>query len=173
MGGRKDQEIAPNRFRAAAGRYYEEFSIGEVYEHRPGRTVSQQDNAWFTLLTMNTHPLHFDASYAARTEFGRPLVNSCLTLAVVTGMSVSDLTQKATANLGWSRVELRAPVFAGDTLYAESEVLSVRESKSRPHEGVVSVRTTGSKDDGTVFMVFERTFLVPKRGHAIDDVAER
>lgn len=167
------EQVGPHRYRESFGRYLEDFRIGDVYEHRPGRTLSETDNTWFTLLTMNTHPLHFDVVYAAQTEFGRPLVNSCLTLAVVTGMSVSDLSQKATANLGWSRVELVAPVFVGDTLYAESEVLSVRESESRPHEGVVGVRTTGSKDDGTVFMVFERTFLVPKRGHAIDDVAER
>jgi acyl dehydratase len=161
--------VGPNRTRESFGRYFEEFRVGDVYEHRPGRTISETDNTWFTLLTMNQHPLHFDAAFAAKTEFGRPLVNSCLTLAMVTGMSVSDLSQKAVANLGWDKVRLTAPVFAGDTLYAESEVLEVRESKSRPAQGVVTVRTTGKKADGTVVMTFERSILVPKRGHAVDD----
>ena len=163
------ERVGPNRYRESFGRHFEDFTVGHVYEHRPGRTISEADNTWFTLLTMNTHPVHFDAAYAAKTEFGRPLVNSCLTLSIVAGMSVTDLSQKATANLGWDKVRLTAPVFAGDTIYAESEVLEVRESKSRPHEGVVTVRTTGKKADGTVFMTYERTFLVPKRGHAIDD----
>jgi acyl dehydratase len=161
--------VGPNRTRESFGRYFEEFRVGDVYEHRPGRTVSEADNTWFTLLTMNQHPLHFDAAFAAKTEFGRPLVNSCLTLALVTGMSVSDLSQKAVANLGWDKVRLTAPVFAGDTLYAESEVLEVRESKSRPAQGIVTVRTTGRKADGTVIMTFERSILVPRRGHAVDD----
>ena len=161
----------PNRYRESFGRYFEDFRIGDVYEHRPGRTISEADNTWFTLLTMNTHPLHFDAAYAANTEFGRPLVNSCLTLAMVTGMSVSDLSQKAVANLGWDKVRLTAPVFAGDTIYAESEVLEARESKSRPTQGIVTVRTTGRKADGTAFMSYERAILVPKRGHAVDDLA--
>ena len=159
----------PRRYRESFGRYLEDFNVGDVYEHRPGRTISEADNTWFTLLTMNTNPLHFDAAYAAKTEFGRPLVNSCLTLAMVTGMSVSDVSQKAIANLGWDKVRLAAPVFAGDTLYAESEVLEVRVSKSRPTQGIVTVRTTGRKADGTVFMTFERSILVPKRGHAAED----
>ena len=152
-----------------AGRFYEDFEVGATYHHRPGRTISGADNTWFTLLTMNTNPLHFDAAYAAKTEFGRPLVNSCLTLAMVTGMSVSDVSQKAIANLGWDKVRLAAPVFAGDTIYAESEVLEVRESKSRPTQGIVTVRTTGRKADGTAFMTFERSILLPKRGHAAGD----
>ncbi|HEX9686942.1 MAG TPA: MaoC family dehydratase [Burkholderiales bacterium] len=160
--------VAPNRYRQSFGRYFEDFKVGDVYEHRPGRTISEADNTWFTLLTMNTNPLHFDAAYSAKTEFGRPLVNSCLTLAMITGMSVSDVSQKAIANLGWNKVRLTAPVFAGDTIYAESEVLEVRDSKSRPDDGIVSVRTTGKKADGTVFMTFERSILVPKRGHAAD-----
>ena len=165
------KRIGAKRYRETFGRHLEDFKVGDVYEHRPGRTISEADNTWFTLLTMNTHPLHFDAAYCARTEFGRPLVNSCLTLAMVTGMSVSDLSQKAVANLGWDKVRLTAPVFAGDTIYAESEVLEVRESKSRPTQGIVTVRTTGRKTDGTVFMSYERAILVPKRGHAVDDVA--
>ena len=165
------KQVGPNRYRESFGRHFEDFKVGDVYEHRPGRTISEADNTWFTLLTMNTHPLHFDAAYSARTEFGRPLVNSCLTLAIVTGMSVTDLSQKAVANLGWDKVRLTAPVFAGDTIYAESEVLEVRESKSRPTQGIVTVRTTGKKADGTMFMSYERSILVPKRGHAADDVA--
>lgn len=159
----------PRRYRQAFGRCLEDFAVGDVYEHRPGRTISEADNTWFTLLTMNTNPLHFDAAYAAKSEFGRPLVNSCLTLAMVTGMSVSDVSQMAIANLGWDKVRLAAPVFAGDTIYAESEVLEVRESKSRPTQGIVTVRTTGRKADGTVFMTFERSILLPKRGHAAAD----
>jgi acyl dehydratase len=166
------KRIGPNRYRESFGRHLEDFRVGDVYEHRPGRTIGEADNTWFTLLTMNTHPVHFDAAYAAETEFGRPLVNSCLTLAIVAGMSVSDLSQKAIANLGWDKIRLTAPVFVGDTIYAESEVLAVRESGSRPTQGIVTVRTTGKKADGTVFMTYERTFLVPKRGHAVDDVAE-
>ena len=165
--------VGPNRYRESFGRHFEDFKVGDTYEHRPGRTISEADNTWFTLLTMNTHPLHLDAAYAAKTEFGRPVVNSCLTLAMVTGMSVSDLSQKAVANLGWDKVRITAQVFAGDTIYAESEVLEVRESKSRPTQGIVTVRTTGKKADGTAFMSFERTILVPKRGNAIDnDVGE-
>ena len=163
------KQVGPSRYRESFGRHFEDFTVGDTYEHRPGRTISEADNTWFTLLTMNTHPLHFDAVYAAKTAFGRPLVNSCLTLSIVAGMSVSDLSQKATANLGWDKVRLTAPVFAGDTIYAESEVLAMRESQSRPTEGIVTVRTTGRKADGTVFMTYERVFLVPKRGHAVDD----
>ena len=166
------KEVGPNRYRESYGRYFEDFTVGDVYEHRPGRTISETDNTWFTLLTMNTHPLHFDAAYAAKSEFGRPLVNSALTLSIVAGMSVSDLSQKAVANLGWDKIRLTAPVFAGDTIYAESEVLAVRQSKSRPTQGIVTVKTTARKADGTVFMTYERAFLVPRRGHAVDDAAD-
>ncbi|MGE0873060.1 MAG: MaoC family dehydratase [Burkholderiales bacterium] len=155
----------------SGGRYYEDFVVGDVYKHWPGRTISDTDNTWFTLLTMNTHPLHFDHAYAANTEFGKPLVNSCLTLAIVTGMSVSDVSQRAIGNLGWTDVRLTAPVFAGDTIYAQTEVLSKRESKSRPTQGIVTVRTIGIKADGTQFMSFERTVLVPRRGHAAGEAA--
>lgn len=161
--------VGDNRFRESAGRYYEEFEVGHVYEHRPGRTISEADNTWFTLLTMNTHPLHFDHHYAAKSEFGRPLVNSALTLSIVVGMSVSDVSQKAVANLGWTDIEMPAPVFHGDTLYAESEVLSKRESRSRPTQGIVAVETRAHKQDGTLVMRYKRTVLVPKRGHAVED----
>ena len=162
-------KIAPNRYRESFGRHFEDFTVGDVYEHRPGRTISEADNTWFTLITMNTHPLHFDKVYAAKSEFKRPLVNSCLTLSMVVGMSVSDISQKAVGNLGWNDIKLTAPVFVGDTIYAESEVLAKRESASRPGQGIVTVKTLGTKADGTQFMSFERTVLVPKRGHAVDD----
>jgi len=163
------EPLGDNRYRASYGRYLEEFRVGDIYEHRPGRTITEHDNIAFSLLTMNQHPLHCDAAYAEQTEFGRPLVNSTLTLAIVTGMSVSDVSQKTVANLGWDKVRLTAPVFAGDTIYAESEVLEKRQSKSRLHHGIVTVRTTGKKADGTVFMTFERSALIPMRGHAVDD----
>ncbi len=166
------KEVGPRRTRESYGRYFEDFVVGDVYEHRPGRTISEADNTWFTLLTMNQHPLHFDAAYAAKSEFGRLVVNSCFTLSVVAGMSVSDVSQKAIGNLGWNDIRLVAPVFVGDTIYAESEVLSKRESAKRPTQGVVTVKTTGRKADGTVFMTYERTVLVPKRGHAVDDRAD-
>jgi itaconyl-CoA hydratase len=165
---RETREVGEKRWRESFGRCYEEFTVGDVYEHRPGRTLSEADNTWFTLLTMNTHPLHFDAAYAAKTEFGRPIVNSCLTLAVVVGMSVSDVSQKAIANLGWNDIRLLAPVYAGDTLYAESEVIAKRESKSRPTQGIVTVRTTGRKADDTTVISFERVLLVPRQGHAVE-----
>jgi itaconyl-CoA hydratase len=164
----ESKEIAPQRYREEIGRYYEDFTVGDIYEHRPGRTITETDNSWFTLLTMNTHPLHFDAEYAAKSEFGKPLVNSALTLAIVAGMSVSDTSQKAIANLGWNDIKLTAPVFNGDTIYAESEVLEKRESSSRPTQGIVTIKTIGKKADGTVFMSYVRTMLIPKRGHGID-----
>jgi itaconyl-CoA hydratase len=166
------KEVAPNRFRESFGRYFEDFEVGHVYEHRPGRTISETDNTWFTLLTMNQHPLHFDAAYARHSEFGQCLVNSCLTLSLVAGMTVSDVSQKAIANLGWTDIKMPAPVFVGDTLYAQSEVLEKRASRSRPTQGIVRVRTTGRKSDGTVVMTFERTILIPTRGHAVDDRAD-
>jgi acyl dehydratase len=167
--GYGSKEVAPNRYREEIGRYFEDFEVGDVYEHRPGRTISEADNTWFTLLTMNTHPVHFDANYAAKSEFGQLLVNSALTLSIVAGMSVSDTSQKAIANLGWNDIKLTAPVFVGDTIYAESEVLGKRESKSRPTQGIVSIKTIGKKADGTVFMTYDRTMLIPKRGHGVDD----
>ena len=166
------REVAPGRYRESFGRYLEDFTVGDVYEHRPGRSITETDNTWFTLLTMNQHPLHFDKAYAAKSEFGKLLVNSCLTLSIVVGMSVSDVSQKAIANLGWDKIRLTAPVFVGDTIYAESEVLTVRDSKSRPDRGIVTVRTIGKKADGTVFMTFERSMMIPKRGHGVDDQAD-
>ncbi len=166
------KEVGPNRYRESYGRYLEDFKVGDTYEHRPGRTISESDNTWFTLLTMNQHPVHFDAAFAAKSEWKKPLVNSAFTLSVVAGMSVSDVSQKAIANLGWDKIRLTAPVFIGDTIYAESEVLEIRESKSRPTQGIVTVKTTGKNSDGVVFMTYERTVLIPKRGHAVDDKAD-
>jgi itaconyl-CoA hydratase len=142
------------------GRYLEDFTAGDVYEHAHGRTISETDNTWFSLLTNNPHDVHSNADYASRTEFGRPLVVSTLTLAVVTGLSVPDVSQNAVANLGWDDVRLTAPVFAGDTLYASSEVLEVRPSKSRPGQGLVRVRTTGRNQRGETVITYERTVLV-------------
>ena len=147
-----------------AGRVYEDFAVGDVYQHPLGRTITQPDNIWFTLLTVNNNPIHFDSVYAAQTEFGRPLVDSTFTLALVTGLSVSDLSQNA-VNLGWDEVRLPHPVFDGDTLHAQSEILAARESQSRPHMGVVRVKTTGYNQAGVVVIEFQRTLLVYKRGH--------
>ena len=165
----ESKPVGGRRFRESYGRYFEDFEVGDIYEHRPGRTISDADNSWFTLLTMNQHPLHFDAEYGKQSEFGHNIVNSCLTLAIVTGMSVSDVSQKTVANLGWDNVRLTAPVVVGDTLYAESEVLEKRESKSRPTQGIVRIRTLGLRADGTQVMSFERAMLIPFRGHAVDD----
>jgi itaconyl-CoA hydratase len=145
------------------GRFFEDFKVGDVYRHAVGRTLSETDNTWFTLLTCNTNEIHFNADYAAQTEFGRPLMNSCLTLSLVTGLSVEDISRNIVANLGWDKVTLPAPVFAGDTIYAESEVLETRPSRSRPGQGIVRVRTKGYKQDGIVVIEFERTVLVHSR----------
>ncbi|MFM0390880.1 MaoC family dehydratase [Paraburkholderia phytofirmans] len=158
-----------NRIRASYGRYLEDFQVGDIYEHRPGRTITEADNIHFSLLTMNFHPMHCDAAYAAKSEFGRLLVNSGLTVAVVLGLSVNDVSGKAIANLGWKEIRLTGPVFCGDTIYAESEVLEKRESKSRPGQGIVTVQTRAFKQDGTPIMDFVRSALVPTRGHGVGD----
>ena len=146
------------------GRFYEDFVVGDVYEHPLGRTVTQTDNAWFTLLTQNTAPVHFDHRYASQTEFGRPLVNSAFTIALVTGQSVSDISQNVMANLGWDEVRLPHPLFEGDTVYSRSEVIATRESQSRPNVGIVTVRTTGFNQDGVPVITFRRTVMVYRRG---------
>jgi itaconyl-CoA hydratase len=146
------------------GRVFEDFEVGDIYEHPLGRTITQADNIWFSCVTMNTNPIHFDAEYASHTEFKRPLVNSCFTLALVTGQSVIDLTMNAVANLGWDEVRLPNPLFEGDTVYARSEVLDRRESKTRPAVGIVKVKTTGVNQHGTPVIEFTRTFMIWKRG---------
>lgn len=147
------------------GRVFEDFEVGDVYVHPLGRTILAADNAWFTLLTQNTNPIHFDRAYAARTEFKQPLVNSCFTLSLVTGQSVTDISQNVMANLGWDEIRLPHPVFEGDTIYSRSEVLEKRESKSRPNVGIVTVKSTGYNQDGKVVIEFKRTIMVYRRGH--------
>ena len=147
------------------GRFFEDFEVGDTYPHPLGRTVTQDDNITYTLMTLNPNPVHFDAHYSAQTEWGKPLVDSTFTLALVTGLSVTDVSQNA-VNLGWDEVRLPAPVFEGDTIYAQSEILETRESRSRPHMGIVKLRTIGYNQDGTVVISFIRTIMVYKRGHA-------
>lgn len=148
-----------------SGRFFEDFAVGDVYHHALGRTVTQTDNAWFTMLTLNTAPLHFDQHYASQTEFGRPLVNSAFTIALVTGQSVHDVSQNVFANLGWDEVRMPNPLFEGETVYASSEVLECRGSMSRPDVGIVTVMTTGYTQEGTTIITFRRTVMVYRRGH--------
>jgi len=160
------RKIEENRFREVSGLYYEDFEIGNTYEHRPGRTITDVDNIWTTLLTMNTQQVHFDQAYASHTEWKKMLVDSTFTLALLTGMSVRTVSAKVVANLGWNNVRATHPVFARDTLYAESTVLEKRESKSRPTQGIVTVLTRGINQDGKLVMSFERTMLIYRRGHS-------
>jgi itaconyl-CoA hydratase len=148
------------------GRSFEDFEVGDIYEHPLGRTVTTTDNLWFTLLTQNTAPIHVDHAYAARTEYGRPLVDSTFTVALVTGQSVTDVSQNVFANLGWDEIRLPAPVFEGDTIYSRSEVLERRASRSRPNVGIVKVKTTGYNQEGETVITFLRTVMVYRRGHA-------
>lgn len=147
------------------GRFFEDFTVGDVYNHALGRTVTTTDNMWFTLLTQNTAAVHFDHHYAAQTEYRRPLVNSAFTLALVTGQSVSDVSQNVYANLAWDEVRLPNPVFEGDTIYSQSEVLETRASQSRPTLGIVTVKTTGFNQDGKVVITFRRTVMVYRSGN--------
>lgn len=163
--------IDDRRYRETSGLYYEDFQPGDTFEHRPGRTVLETDNVWFTLLTLNSQQVHFDAAYAAHTEWKQPLVDSTFTLALLTGMSVRTVSAKVVANLGWDKVKASHPVFAGDTLYAESTVLHKRESKSRPTQGIVTVATRGINQRGEEVMSFERTMLVYRRGHSPEEAS--
>ena len=163
--------VGERRYRETSGLYWEDFEPGDVFEHRPGRTVLETDNTWFTLLTLNVQQVHFDAAYAAKTEWKRMLVDSTFTLALLTGMSVRTVSAKVVANLGWDKVRASHPVFAGDTLYAESTVLEKRPSKSRPTQGIVTVATRGLNQDGREVMSFERTMLVHRRGHSPEEQA--
>ena len=150
--------------KAWRGRFYEDFAVGDTFRSRLGRTVTETDNIWFTCLTLNTNQIHFNVPYAERTQFGRPLVNSAFTLALVTGMTVPDTSENAAANLGWTDIKLPQPVFEGDTLWAESEILETRESASRPNTGIVSMRCRGINQRREVVIEFKRTFMVYKRG---------
>jgi itaconyl-CoA hydratase len=165
------KSVGERRYRETSGLFWEDFEPGDVFEHRPGRTVLDVDNVYFTLLTMNTQPVHFDAEYAARTEWKKLLVDSTFTLALLTGMSVRTVSAKVVANLGWDKVRATHPVFAGDTLYAESKVVHKRESKSRPTQGIVTVLTRGINQNGVEVMSFERTMLIYRRGHSPEDAA--
>jgi acyl dehydratase len=163
------KEVGPQRYRETFGRYFEDFHVGDVYEHRPGKTVTQYDNHLFTLLTLNTHPMHFDAEFGKASEFGKNIVVSPYTLALLIGMSVTDVSQKAIANLGMDEVKFTAPVFEGDTIYGESEVLAKRESKSRPGQGIVTVKTIGKNQDNVMVCTFVRNVLIPAKGQAVED----
>lgn len=153
-------EPAPKEWR---GRFFEDFEVGDVFRSRIGRTVIDTDNVWMTALTMNTNQVHFNAEFAAKTRFGRPLVNSCLTVALVTGLSVPDTSENGTANLSWTDIELPSPVFVGDTLWAESEILGVRASNSKPDVGIVSLRTRGINQRGETVISFKRSFMCYRR----------
>lgn len=157
------KQVAENRYRETSGLYYEDFNVGDVFEHRPGRTILDADNVWFTLLTLNPQQVHFDNEYASKTEWKKLLVDSTFTLALVTGMSVNTISGKVVANLGWDEVRLTHPVFAGDTIYAESTILSKRESKSRPNQGIVTVLTKGFNQNNKEVISFKRTVLVYKK----------
>src|SRR2546427_2877141 len=147
------------------GPFLEDFKVGHVSRSLAGRTITQADNIWFSLLTNNQNPIHIDAHYASRTEFKRPLVNSVFTIGVVTGLMVPHTSQNGFA-LGWDDVKLPNPLFEGDTLYADSEVLDTRESRSRKGWGIVKVRQRGVKQDGSVVLVMTRSFMVPTRAVA-------
>ena len=165
------KQVGRKTYRETYGLYYEELEVGDVFEHRPGRTITETDNIWSCLLTMNPQQLHFDAVYAAHTEWKKCLVDSTLTFSILTGMSVHSVSAKVVANLGWDKVKCTHPVFAGDTLYAESKVIDKRESKSRRGQGIITVHTRGFNQDGKQVMEFERTVLVYKRGHSPEEAA--
>ena len=164
--------VGERRYRETSGLYWEDFVPGDVFEHRPGRTLLEADNTWFTLLTLNSQQIHFDTEFAAKTEWKKPLMNSTFTLAVLTGMSVRTVSGKVVANLGWDKVKIPHPLFAGDTLYAETTILSKRESQSRPTQGLVTVFTRGLNQDGVEVMSFERTVLVHRRGQSPEEAAK-
>ena len=146
------------------GRYYEEFDIGAVYQHWPGRTITEHDNTWFALLTMNQHPLYIDDHYARQQPLGRRPVIDTLIFSLVVGMSVADTSGKTIANLGYESVVFENPLFPGDSLFAESEVLDKRESASKPGRGVVTIETRGYNQNRQRIVVLRRSFLAPKQG---------
>ena len=146
------------------GRFFEDFVIGDIFEHAMGRTITTTDNLWFSLLTQNPARVHIDQHYAAQTSFGQPLVNSTFTLALVAGQSVLDVSYNVKANLGWEEVNLPNPVFEGDTIYSRSEVLAARLSRSHPDVGIVTVKTTGFNQRGETVITFRRSVMVYRRG---------
>lgn len=154
------KQVGNQRYVETHGLFYDDFKIGDIYEHKPGRTITETDNIWQSLINMNSHPLHIDYEYAAQSGFKKPLVSSLVTFSIVGGLSLASTSARAIANLGWKNVELKAPVFVGDTLYAESKVLNKRLSKSRKNQGIVTVETKGLKKNGEVVLVWERSFLI-------------
>jgi itaconyl-CoA hydratase len=154
------QPAAPKEWR---GRFFEDFEVGDVFRSRLGRTITKTDNIWFTCLTMNTNQTHLNDEYAARTQFGQQLVNSTFTLALVTGLTVPDTSENATANLAWTDITLPRPVFVGDTLWAESEILETRASRSNPDVGIVTMRCRGVNQRGEVVIEYLRTFMIYRR----------
>jgi itaconyl-CoA hydratase len=150
------------------GRLFEDFNVGDIYYHPFGKTVTDSDNQWFTLMTQNVAKTHVDSHFAKETEFGKPLVNSTFLLALVTGQSTIDLSMNVFANMGWDEVRMPNPVFAGDTIYSRSKVLAARGSQSRPTLGLVTVATEGYNQDGTIVITYRRTFMVYRQGHLPD-----
>jgi itaconyl-CoA hydratase len=165
------KKIGDRRWRESRGLLFENIDVGAIVEHRPGRTLTEADNIWMSLLSLNLHPLHIDSAYCEKTEWKRPLVSSLVTLSIVSGMSVSSTSAKGLANLGWDNIRLVAPVFVGDTIYAETEYLDKRLSQSRPNQGIVSCATRGFTADGTLFMTCQRSFLLPTREHDLENQA--
>ncbi|MCP1561915.1 UNVERIFIED_ORG: itaconyl-CoA hydratase [Methylobacterium sp. SuP10 SLI 274] len=159
------KEVAEGRYREIEGIYYDDFEVGSIIEHRPGRTVSDADNTWQSLLSHNNHPLHINEHYASQTEFGKIVVSSLVTLSIVGGLSTRSTSGVSIANLGWNNIRLVSPVFVGDTIYAETEIASKRLSTSRPGVGIVEFNTRGLKADGTIFMTFNRSALIPLCGN--------
>ncbi|PHM51215.1 MaoC family dehydratase [Xenorhabdus sp. KK7.4] len=157
------EAIGPQRYRESHGLYFDDFNIGDVYEHKPGRTVTEVDNIWQSLINMNTHPLHIDNEYAKKTEFGQTLVSSLVTFSIIGGLSLASTSARAIANLGWKEVKLSHPVYVGDTLYAETTILTKRESNSRPGQGIVTVQTRGLNQNDIEVLCWERSFLIPLR----------
>lgn len=157
------QKIAQNRYREAHGLFYEDLAIGLIIEHRPGRTITLTDNIWQSLIALNQSPLHIDAEYAKQTKFKNILVSSLVTFNIINGMTVNSISYNAIANLGWNNVVLKNPVFVGDTLYSESTVIAKRESKSKAHQGIVTIKTLGKNQHNQVVITLERTILIPKK----------
>lgn len=157
------KQIGENHFIEDHGLYFEDFTIGHIFDHMPGRTITATDNTWASLIAMNQHPIHIDQNFASTTEFKQILVSSLVTFCIINGMTVNTVSAKAIANLGWDDVKLTAPVFINDTLYAQSTILDKRESKSRPNQGIIKVKTIGYNQNKQMVISFERNILIPKR----------
>ena len=161
-------QVGENRFRETSGLVYEDFDVGIIFEHRPGRTITETDCILGSLIFMNPHPIHIDKVYAQKTEFKQLLVSSSITLGIISGMTVASTSAKGVANLGWDKIRLKNPVFVGDTLYAESKIVAKRESKSRPHQGIITIEVMAHNQNDEIVMTYERTFLIPKAGFDVE-----